>query len=416
MATYPPGVIDAIKPWTQSGIDAQRKVRQQVLKLIDELGVRKQDFFSTLGRAGKAVNNVIHWAERYHYSSEITGQMASPSGVVTFSGYVLGNTAVSEQSLQLHIQVGTIIERPSDGAQYICTVCDYANLTATFTAHGNTGAISADGAPVEYDIIGHATTDSNESHVPSYLDLSWRHAGTQRMTELFTYDHTWLNISPATELGIVDKVKDQISALTRKFRERLGRSVLRGSPTYDGGEYKFGDQLERGTMTGIFQWPRLCNAEKAKPNTYVNMSGAPITAAALNDLIFYGQQEEGCDYSEGDWAIVCDPVTREEISTFDDNYITKPPADHTSGLYISQFVTRSGDKFPIMKDRWVRKGTLTVVNKSECKWDYLQGCDVLVKELETQNMQYKKLLYLQAYAIARKPRQILHMYGMPTTK
>jgi len=408
-------LADFLLPWTQNTAAEERLRQQQIRDGISEYNARQSDVFSMLPQGPPAVDNVIRWAYRHSYDIEITASVSTTT--MTFSGTVMGGQTLTALLMQQLINVGTVLMRPSDGVQLQVSAVNYSGLTATVAEHGNSGGGSYDddSSAITWLILGDCSTDDNETHYARSTTPAWYECGTQIHEELFRWLHTWENIDLRKNLKIANKVRDQVQLLIENMRRKIARSSLLMLPYYST-TYKQGDQAERTAMTGVFAWPYITYQTLANTDIYKDMSGDAVTVPAIDNLVYHGDIDVKCDYGQGNWIIACDPVTRMYISQFNKTSTRIERKETKAGGYVDTFITANGESFPIVRDRFMRPGTLGIFNTSDCEWGYMQGDEPWEKDLATQSRTNKKLITCQTYGVVhRRPDQVLFMYGLPTT-
>jgi len=408
---------DYLKPWTQNTADEQRFREEFIKKGITEYNMRKSDFFSLVSQGEPANDNVVRWAYEYNYDYPVTATLSGSGTTLTLSGTVLGGQAISANLAQQLYQIGTVFMRPSDRTQVCVSAVDYSTYSATVAEHGNSaaGSISDDTAATDWVVVSDTDTDDNETHYPRHIAPSWQSCGTQIFTQEYKYLHTWSNIDMNKNLQVADRVKRDVNKLIKLMRDQLARSCLLMLPYYSSG-YKYGDAAERTMMTGLYGWAVISNATWSDTELFKDMSGNAVTVNALDKIIMRGDTILKCDYGDGNWVIVCDPVTRHFISQFNRSTTRIERKETTAGQYVDMFCTSNGEKFPIVRDRHMLPGTLAIVNTSDLEWGYMQGDDVWEIDLPQSSRKHARLYTMQCYGLVhRRWDQVLYMYGMPTS-
>jgi hypothetical protein len=173
-------LIDLMLPWTQSGIEAERKRKKALDADIDYIRELKSSAFSRMTKGANRTSLRKEWMESWSYQLQVTAKCVS--SVMTFSGYLMGQ-AITGDLMRQHVKPRTIFQR-ADGAQAIVgplsTDVDYAGLTANVTLHGNSAAsLTDDLTAVTWWIAGEAYTDYDLNWNPKSIDRSFRNCGTQ---------------------------------------------------------------------------------------------------------------------------------------------------------------------------------------------------------------------------------------------
>jgi hypothetical protein len=416
MATYVGStyITNFMKLWEQSDQASERKIAKELQTGLDSYVQAQSDVLAKI-KVGKDISTpVARWLEERGYPSHVTC-LWNGSTTATFSGYLFGE-AVSATSLMQVVRNGTILERPSDGVQIkltdIAGVVDGSAYTAVCEAYGNTSG-SADNPAVEWDIISEVWTDYTDATSPRSLDRFWREVGTQIHAETFEIPQTRKNTKYEV---VVNEVEHQITALLEKLRRQLAYAVLRSRPYYSS-TYKFGDKVEYPTMCGILTWPVILQSELANTNVYVDKSSVELTKTDLDNLARYLWMEEHADYNTGSWYVITDPVTHQYIQDFDISYRRMEKNERGVGFHVETFESKIGKSFNILSDRYMRPGTLIMVNLDKFTYGYYNNDRMNRKEIATSGRYQRWLISYQTYGVvARNPRSNIGMiYGLPTS-
>jgi hypothetical protein len=400
--------FDLLKLWTHGTAEAERLLGKILLDGLDKVVQARSDVLSKL-RIGDAVSTpIVRWMEEWGYPSQITVQLVGNR--MTFSGYLFGK-AITAETVRKIIREGTILERPSDGAQ--AKVISLDGLTATVEAYGNT-TLTDDGTAVNWDIISEVWSDYRDAADPRHLDRVFREVGTQIHAETFEIPKTRKN----TKYEVVkDEVNHQIQALLEKLRRQLAYAVLRSRPYHDGSNFVYGNKTEEPTMCGICTWPVVTQAELANSNVYMDKSSQPLTKQDLDELAKNLWLDEHADYNTGNWWMVCHPLTHQYIHDFDISYRRMEKSDTGIGFHVDTFDAKIGKSFKILSDRYMRPDTLMLVNFDKFHYGFFAKDTVSRKEIPTQGRYQRWLISFQTYGVvARNPRSNLGMiYGLPTS-
>jgi hypothetical protein len=400
-------VSDFMKLWTQSDQASERLLQKFLRNGLDKVVQAQSDVLAKIKIGDPATGPVVRWLEEWGYPSQITARLSGTT--LTFSGHLFGQPITSE-SVSKVIRAGTILERPSDGVQGKVTSVD--GLDATVAAYGNTALIDDDAAG-GWDIIAEVWSDYRDASDPRSLDRIFREVGTQIHAETFEIPKTRKN----TKYEIIaNEVQHQISALLGKLRRQLAYAVLRSRPYHDGSNFVYGNKTEEPTMCGICTWPIITQGELANPNVYVNKSAAPLTKVDLDDLTRHLWLDEHADYNQGDWWIVCHPLTHQYIHDFDIAYRRMEKDETGIGFRVDTFDAKIGKSFPILSDRYMRPDVLLLVNFKNMEYGYFTNDRLDRKEIPTQGRYQRWLISFQTYGVvARNPRSNIGMiYGLPT--
>jgi hypothetical protein len=354
--------------------------------------------------------------EEYDYPTKITAQLSGydATPTLTFSGNLF-NAAITKAYIDQAIRVGTYLQRPSDGMQVrvsSVTFSDPATYTAVVAAHGNSAALSNDGAPVEYDILFEGWTDSRDADMTRSLPRGFREVGSQIVAETYEILQTRKN----TRYELVENESEhQMLALIRKLRRAEANMCISARPVYSGG-YKFGNQVEESIMCGINTWPDITNDEAAHhADVYKNMGGNEIHKTQLDNTIRALRLTEFAKFKQGDWCILTDPITKAYLNNMDISYRRKGD-ENKVGWSVDLFDSADGKTFPIMDDDYMPAGSLLICDWNQFKRGYYANDRLNRKELATQGRYQRWLISYQMYGVvARKPRQIAKLYNMPTS-
>jgi hypothetical protein len=402
------GNVDAIlQLWTQSDSDSEIKLQKLLLSGLDKVVQAQSDVLAKIKVGPPVSSPVVRWLEEWGYPSQITAKLLGDT--MTLSGNLFGKS-ITNESVGKVIRVGTILERPSDGAQAKVITVD--GLSLTVQAYGNT-SLSDDSEPRTWEIISEVWSDYRDAADPRALDRMFREVGTQIHAETFEIPKTRKN----TKYEVIgNEVEHQISALLKKLRRQLAYAMLRSRPYHDGSNYVYGNKTEEPTMCGICAWPSITQAELANTNVYVNKNSSALTKQDLDDLARNLWLEEQANFNEGDWYIVCHPFTHQYIHDFDLSYRRMEKDDKILGFEVDEFHAKIGKSFKILSDRYMRPDVLILVNFDEMSYGYYNNDKLDRKEIPTQGRYQRWLLSFQTYGVvARNPRSNIGMiYGLPT--
>jgi hypothetical protein len=398
---------DFMKLWTQGDIDSERKLQRLLLAGLDKVVQEQSDVLAKIKVGSSVASPVVRWMEEWGYPSQIAATLTGAT--MTFSGNLFG-AAITAESLQKVIRVGTILERPTNGVQV--KVASVDGLSATVAAYGNT-ALSDDAQATGWDIIAEVWSDYRDAADPRYLDRIFREVGTQIHAETFEIPKTRKN----TKYEVVtNEVQHQIQALFDKLRRQLAYAVLRSRPFHDGTNYVYGNKTEEPTMCGLCTWPSITQAELANSNVYVNKSAVALTKADLDNLARHLWLDEHANFNKGNWWIVCHPLTHQYIHDFDISYRRTDKDERGVGFYVDHFDAKIGKSFPILSDRYLRPDTLILTNLDAAEYGYYANDKLDRKEVPTQGRYQRWLISFQTYGVVvRNPRSNIGMiYGLPT--
>jgi len=400
-------VMDFMKLWTQGDQASEQKLQKFLREGLDKIVMARSDVLAKLKVGPAAASPVVRWMEEWGYPGNITALLSGDT--LTFSGYLFG-AQINDESIRKVIRTGTILERPTDGVQVKVISAD--GLTATVAAYGNT-VLSDDASAVSWDIIAEVWSDYRDAADPRSLDRIFREVGTQIHAETFEIPKTRKN----TKYEVVaNETNHQISALLEKLRRQLAYAALRSRPYHDGSNYVYGNKTEEPTMCGICTWPAITQAELANPNVYVNKANASLTKADLDNLARHLWLDEHADFNQGDWWIVCHPLTHQYIHDFDIAYRRMEKEETGVGFRVDHFEAKIGKSFPILSERYMRPDTLLLVNFKQMEYGYFANDRLDRKEIPTQGRYQRWLISFQTYGVvARNPRANIGMiYGLPS--
>jgi hypothetical protein len=335
---------------------------------------------------------------------------------LAISGYIR-QSAVTQDNIQHHVRVGTILERESDGTQV--QVSSIAGITdgsstwdATVAEYGNSagGNVVDDSGAVTWVILGEPWTDATDVTDTRALDRFFRECGTEIFAESFEILETRKNTKYEE---VNNEVEHQMKALVDRLKQKIGYSLLRSLPYYSSG-YKYGNATQRPTLTGLWGWAVITQSEYANTNVYVNKSSAELVKEDIDDLVKAMWVEERANFNSGDWYIACHPYVHQYISEFDNAMRDTTRTDKTAGYMVTRLMTKIGKEFPVLPDIYMRPGVLHVCNASKFEHGYYSNDDIHRKELATQGRYQRWLVSFQKYGlVARSPRQNLGtIYGI----
>jgi hypothetical protein len=413
-------VIDFLKPWTQSGQEAQDLMSKQLDQGLDIIRENRGGIFPKL-KKGKTISTLKkRWMEQVSYATRITGTLTTST--ITFSGYLM-QSAISEASMRGHIKGGTILMRPSDGLQVVVSRSDgdidYSAFTAVVAAHGNSGSLSNDTSATTWLILGHATSDYDDTWAPSAVTRGFRFVGHQIWKQM--YEQPWTKKSIAME-NVADEAMHQVKEHFEYLYNMIARSALSMRPVHSGGAYVTGFETETPTMTGLFQYPNLLNEEYPNANVFVNKSSTgtaeEIDPEDLNGVIQSLEEDEEADFNVGDWVIACSLTQHRFISDFYENDRRFGMTDEKVGKRVATFKSAVGKEFPIVADQYMVSSEIVIVDLSGAEWGYLNKDQPRVVILgQDASRVDKKMLTCGTWGVQlRKPRQrIAKIYGLPSS-
>lgn len=403
--------IDLFYLWTQSSADNERKLAKIIEKGIDKITEKESTLFKRFKKGPDLKVPVKRWLEQRNYELQITGTLATST--ITFSGTILG-AAITAHSMAQHVKPGTILER-GDGMQCIISTVNYAALTCTVAAHGNT-SLSDDSGAVQYDIVGDAISDANDDFVPMALDRSWRSCGTQIWKEGLRMP--WTKKNTAME-AVSNELQYQLSELISHLQAKIAVACIRVLPVYDSGFGKFGLDEEVSTMCGLMGWIKVTQTEAANGDIWKDMTSiGAVGPDTLNNLIYNFESQEKADYNKGDWVIACHPVTHQYLSDFYADQRWFEMKDTETGKTVNAFRSSIGKRFPVLADYRLRKDVLLIVDCSDVQYGYFSNDHVRVVDVaQGTDRQDRKMVTCQTWGtMVRKPRQsICGMYNLPTS-
>lgn len=398
-------VSDFLKLWTQSDQISERRLQKFLLMGLDKIVQEQSDVLSKIAVGPPASGPVVRWMEEWGYPSKITGTL--DESTLTFSGRLFGK-AIDTDSVSKVIREGTILERPSDGAQAKVTTLN--GLVSTVSAYGGS-ILSDDTTETVWDIIAEVWSDYRDADDPRSLDRVFREVGTQIHAETFEIPKTRKN----TKYEIIgDEAEHQISSLLDKLRRQLAYAVLRSRPFHDGTGFVYGNKTEESTMCGLCSWPQITQAETSNPSVYVDKDSQGLTKEDLDNLALSLWLEEQADFNKGEWWIVCHPLISKYIHDFDISYRRTDRDDTGVGFHVDHFDSKIGKSFPILADRYMRPDTLMLVNFDATRYGYYANDRMDRKEVPTQGRYQRWLISFQTYGVVvRNPRANIGMiYGL----
>jgi len=406
-------IRDLLKIATVGGdADAERKLSKFILNGVDIVREQSSTLASKFKKLKPIKTPVVRWLEQYDYPTQVTGALSTVT--ITFSGYLF-NAAITADNLKQVVRIGTVLRRPSDGVQMLVSAVDYANLQCTVGAHGN-NSLSDDASAITYDIIGESTSDYNTDWQPRAVDRKWRDCSLQIIKEDF--EIPWLMRAMAME-QVPDEVAHQLKSLMNVIARKMDRSLLMMEPVYSGGAYVGADKTVQPTVTGILTWLKICNAERAMTNTYVDMSSVAPDPDNLNNLVFHMETDEFANFNTGNWHIACSPVQHQYLSDMFAEDRQFMMADKKVGYGVEVFYSKLGKAFPILRDYHMPNDMIVVVDTNDVGWGYVANDQLRqVPIAQGDNSRVDKRFITCAFygTVMRKPRQSIGgLYGLPTT-
>jgi hypothetical protein len=399
-------VSDFMKIWTQGDMVSERKFKTVLLDGLDAVVQAQSDVLARIKVHEPAAGPVIRWMEEWGYPSTITAKLTGNN--LEFTGHLFGKTLIPEKINKV-IRGGNILERHGDGVQ--AKVASVDGVTAFVTAYGNT-SLQDDPDPVQWDIISEVWSDYRDASSSRSLDRTFREVGTQIFAETFEIPKTRMN----TEYEVIAyEMEHQVAALLGKLRRHLAYAVLRSRPFHDGAQFAWGDKTDEPTMCGMCTWPGIAQLELPNPRVFVNKAGQVLTKADLDNLVQGLWLDEHANFNKGDWWIVCHPSTHRFIHDFDSAYRRMAKKDKNIGFHVDQFHAKVGKTFPILSERFMRPGSVIVVNFDAFAYGYYANDTLERRELPTQGRYRRWLISFQTYGVvARNPRANIGMiYGLP---
>jgi hypothetical protein len=398
--------------WYSNTQTAERKLKKFLDAGLDRKVMAGSDIMSKIKKGEMISTPVKRWMEEWDYPQAITATLATTT--LTISGYLFG-AAVTAETINKVLRIGTILERPSDGVQVrvssMTGVDDGTPFAATVAAHGNS-SLSDDSTAITWDIIGELWKDSTDASTTRSLERGFREVGCQIHEESFQI----LKSRKNTKYEIVgDEAQHQMSRLLDKMRRSLAMACIRMRPTYSGG-YKYGNAVEESAMCGIFAWPIITQAEMANTDVYVNKAQEELTKDDINNLVKRMWLDELSNFNRGDWWIVCHPNTAEYINQFDLTTRQTTRKDTGVGYEVKTFDSGIGKSFPILADPYMRADTLGVLNFASMSWGYFNDDELDRKELPTMGRYQQWMISMQTWGVqVRDPRSAIGtIYGLPT--
>lgn len=414
--------INFMQLWTQNTAEANLKLKKFLLVGLDRVGRATSDVPARI-KIGKALTKpTADWLEEVDYPTKITAQLGSitgggTGGTLTFTAVERQWGTITAEKLNQMIRVGTYLRRPSDNFQMRVasfTFTDPATYTALVTSRSN-DTLTADVAPIVYDILYEGWTDRRDVDSTRSLDRHPRSVGSQIVAETFEILQTRKN----TAFEIVeDETEHQIMALINKLRRQEANIYISAKPQWSvaQGAFVYGNYSEESTGCGLLTWPDIVETEAAHDSdVYANMLGQEITKKRLDDAIRANWLTEYAQYKMGDWWILTDPITKTYIDDFDVPYRRKDDESDV-GWRVDEFRAKVGKSFKIMVDEYMPAGTLEILNFSDMSRGYYKNDRLNRKELPTFGRYEQWLISYQTYGVvARKPRQIVKLWNMPQT-
>ena len=407
--------------WNQDGQEAERKLNKYLLGGLDEIVQAGSDFLAALTVAEDISNPVARWFEEWAYPTRITAQLSGVGStpILTYSAPLFGR-ALTRGNLKNVLSTKRILERPSDGLQLkilsMAGIDDGAAWTTTVEAYGNTDALMAnDTEPIFYDLVYEPWADMDDAGDGRAIGRYERSTYLQILADVFKIPNTREN----TDYELVkNETEHQIGKLLEKLRRELAFAVMRGRPYYDSG-YKNGLQAETPTLGGLHFWAELLQTELANPSVYVDKGGNSLLKSDMDDLMYNMHVTEEVNFGVGKWQWVTDPLTLKRFADSEVAYVEKTPDQQgTVGFGgVTQFHSKMNKSFPIMEDRYLRPGTMMLVNMNNIKYGYYKNDRLSREKLETQGRYKKWMLSFQVYGlVVRNARQSIGtIKGLPTS-
>ena len=399
--------FDFMNIWTQSDMESEMKMKKVLLDGFDAVVQADCDILSMIEVGDPISAPVVRWMEQWEYPSTLTARLFG--NTLLFTGYMFGKT-VNAEALRQVVREGTILESHHNGC--IVKVVYVEGLQASVTPYGNTISTDTSG-PVLWDIIAEAWSDYRDASNPRSVDRMFREVGTQIFAETFEIPKTRKNTAYEK---VRFEVEHQIEALLGKLRRQLAASVVRSRPFHDGSQFVWGNRTDEPSMCGLCTWPIITQSENPNPGVYVNKGGAALSRDDIDDLVRNLWLDEHANYEKGNWWIVCHPVTDGFIQDFDVSSRRIEKGDTGIGFLVNEFHSRVGKTFPILSERYMRPGTLIVVNLNELTYGYYAEDCLKRHEIPTHGRYQRWLITFQTYGVvARNPRANIGMiYNLRT--
>lgn len=405
---------------SQDDVETRLKWKVLIEEGLDKIGeYRKNSLGERIKKGTPLKVGTKQWLEEPQYSLRVTAT-SDGAGTLTFSGYIWGQSLTdgtdrAEQILRNHIQKEMVLERESDGVQVLIGDCTYGSLTAAYTAHGNTGTLTADSAATTYRRVGQLSYDADTTHVPGLISPYFRYVGKQKFKLYIKLGETEQHSAYAHTKDIL---MHQFNARLEDMYDQLNMTKLHISPVYSGGEFKYSGQVEQSAMTGLCQWPRILYSEYADDDIYVDMDGNAITMSKLDDLVYAGMVNRMIDYNKGDWVAAMHPITHRYLSDEmrEERRLTRE--ENTIGFSVNKWHSKIGKDFELVSDLYLRPDQLMIVNMDSPEYGDFDGLGYQVETMPVTYADYteKKIKFTKWGVMLRNAFQsVLEVHNLPTS-
>lgn len=395
--------------WTQDSADARMLQKKLLDQSFERIAQYKSPVFARIKKSANRKSPVWEWGKGFGFANEVTGTIATTT--LTFSGNLIGE-AISSDNLQSHIRKNMILMREADGLLVkITSAVDYSAMTCTVAAYGNSGSLSDDSAATTYRIVGHASSDYDDTYVPQSLPRSILRCSSQIWKSFIELPHSRRDM--AMEF-VSDEFKDNYEHVVNTLHAQIATSCLVGKPYYSGG-YKHALNVESPTMTGILGWAAIEQETSANTDIYVDMGGDAPNMDSLNLLVHNLVETEYADLNRGDWCICCHPVAHQYIC---DEFLSARQwnmKETELGYEVTSFKSKLGKVFKLIADPFVPRTKLFVADLNDFEWAFYgeQGIRCVKLAESTGNVDQHKVTCQVVGLKCGRPRHIGVLYDMP---
>lgn len=409
--------------WEQgSSAEDERKLKKILAADIDVRAQKMCEVTNRLKKLPALDGPVFRWEEQWAYPTFISGQYTDGGGGTTGtfrvnSGVKLFGQTISAALIKQVIREKTILERESDGVQMYCS--DISDVTGAspwdiVTIQHGDSTLTSDSGNVSWRIISEKWSDFKDVDHARGLDLIFREVGSQIFAEAMEFPETLMNTKYENRFNTFTYQKE---LLEEKLARQLAYSLLRGRPEYQSNAPVYGNKTQESQMCGLCQWPIITQAESSNTNVYQNKAGAALVKTDIDNLVRNLMLEEYADFGNGDWIVLCHPITHEYIHDFQISYRRTDEKSKGAGFYVDEIHTKIGKTFPVISTQYMRQSALLVVNLSKAGYGYYAGDTMHRKDIPTQGRYERWLMSFQTYGVVlRDPRaNVAMIYGLPMT-
>ncbi len=298
---------------------------------------------------------------------------------VTFEAHTSASTSVSVMgftatgSLEKMIRTGTLIA-PRDSVfpsanDYILRVASLVNQSSLFTAsYGNT-EFTTTSATCTWYIVANPYGDSDDASD----DISKARVKRYNFTQIFERAIEVSQTRKGIEMeAVTDELQQQIKYRTLEIKRELSMSILLGAAYYSGGYNADRDVRTTNGICHMIRNPTMVALASRIAPTWTSLSGAALTVAAINALLYKMWDAGGLDET-ADPIIVVGADQQRVIASFEKDLRRVEQGERQVGYYRDIFLSDMGIELPIVLDRWMQADKVVVLDRSRVYLRELSG-------------------------------------------